>query len=74
MHSSEREPRRGSVSWRARELLAGQRAMVIGLAREGLDLTRFLTAHGASVVVTDQKPADAARRRAIGASSAATRT
>jgi UDP-N-acetylmuramoylalanine--D-glutamate ligase len=33
--------------------------MVIGLAREGLDLTRFLTAHGASVVVTDQKPAEA---------------
>ena len=32
--------------------------MVIGLAREGLDLTRFLTAHGASVVVTDQKSAE----------------
>jgi UDP-N-acetylmuramoylalanine--D-glutamate ligase len=32
--------------------------MVIGLAREGLDLTRFLTLHGASVLVTDQKPAD----------------
>jgi UDP-N-acetylmuramoylalanine--D-glutamate ligase len=32
--------------------------MVIGLAREGLDLTRFLIAHGASVVVTDQKPAE----------------
>ena len=38
--------------------LAGQRAMIIGLAREGLDLTRFLTAHGASVLVTDRKPAD----------------
>jgi UDP-N-acetylmuramoylalanine--D-glutamate ligase len=32
--------------------------MVIGLAREGLDLTRFLTSHGASVLVTDQKPAE----------------
>jgi UDP-N-acetylmuramoylalanine--D-glutamate ligase len=30
---------------------------VIGLAREGLDLTRFLVDHGGSVVVTDQKPA-----------------
>jgi UDP-N-acetylmuramoylalanine--D-glutamate ligase len=32
--------------------------MVIGLAREGLDLTRFLTRHGASVVVTDQKTSE----------------
>lgn len=39
-------------------MLTGQRAMVIGLAREGLDLTRFLAAHGASVVVTDRKRAD----------------
>ncbi len=31
---------------------------MIGLAREGLDLTRFLTAHGASVVVSDQKSAE----------------
>lgn len=29
--------------------------MVIGLAREGLDLTKFLSAHGGSVVVTDRK-------------------
>jgi UDP-N-acetylmuramoylalanine--D-glutamate ligase len=29
---------------------------VIGLAREGVDLARFLSAHGASVVVTDRKP------------------
>jgi UDP-N-acetylmuramoylalanine--D-glutamate ligase len=29
--------------------------MVIGLAREGVDLTRFLVAHGASVLVTDRK-------------------
>ncbi len=39
-------------------MVGGQRALVIGLAREGLDLTRFLTAHGASVVVSDQKSAD----------------
>jgi UDP-N-acetylmuramoylalanine--D-glutamate ligase len=31
--------------------------MVIGLAREGLDLTQFLAAHGADVVVTDRKRA-----------------
>jgi UDP-N-acetylmuramoylalanine--D-glutamate ligase len=36
-------------------MVAGRRALVIGLAREGLDLTRFLAAHGASVVVTDRK-------------------
>jgi UDP-N-acetylmuramoylalanine--D-glutamate ligase len=39
-------------------MLSGQRAMVIGLAREGLDLTRYLTAHGADVVVTDRKRAE----------------
>ena len=38
--------------------MAGQRALVIGLAREGLDLTRFLLTHGASVTVTDQKTLD----------------
>src|SRR5438105_11075344 len=42
-------------------MLAGRRALVIGLAREGVDLTRFLTAHGASVVVSDQKSADQLR-------------
>ncbi len=36
-------------------MLQGQRALVIGLAREGLDLTKFLVAHGASVRVTDRK-------------------
>ena len=39
----------------ARKIVGGQHALVIGLAREGLDLTRFLTAHGASVTVTDRK-------------------
>lgn len=47
-----------AVRDRARQLLAGQRALVIGLAREGLDLSRFLLAHGASVRVTDQKTAE----------------
>jgi UDP-N-acetylmuramoylalanine--D-glutamate ligase len=46
------------VDSRARDLLSGQRSLVIGLAREGLDLTRFLLRHGASVTVTDQKPLD----------------
>lgn len=36
----------------------GVRAVVVGLAREGLDLTRFLGAHGAHVVVVDRKTAD----------------
>ncbi|HEY1297393.1 MAG TPA: UDP-N-acetylmuramoyl-L-alanine--D-glutamate ligase [Chloroflexota bacterium] len=39
--------------------LSGQRALIIGLAREGVDLTRFLTAHGAAVTVTDTKPLEA---------------
>ncbi|MGI9145508.1 MAG: UDP-N-acetylmuramoyl-L-alanine--D-glutamate ligase [Chloroflexota bacterium] len=58
MHSSSSPHQHGQlVSQAARSLVGGKRAMVIGLAREGVDLTRFLTAHGASVVVTDQKPA-----------------
>ncbi len=52
------------MSDRAREMLEGQRALVIGLAREGLDLSRFLLAHGASVVVTDRK-SDAELREAV---------
>jgi UDP-N-acetylmuramoylalanine--D-glutamate ligase len=39
--------------------VGGTRALVIGLAREGIDLTRFLTTHGAQVVVTDRKPPEA---------------
>jgi UDP-N-acetylmuramoylalanine--D-glutamate ligase len=38
---------------------------VIGLAREGVDLTRYLTRHGAEVTVTDTKPR-AALAEAIG--------
>jgi UDP-N-acetylmuramoylalanine--D-glutamate ligase len=41
--------------------LSGQRALVIGLAREGVDLTRFLSRHGASVTVTDTKPHESLR-------------
>jgi UDP-N-acetylmuramoylalanine--D-glutamate ligase len=37
-------------------LPSSERALVIGLAREGVDLTRFLTARGAHVVVADTKP------------------
>src|SRR5439155_24899837 len=37
--------------------LAGQRAVVVGLAREGTDLARYLLAHGAAVRATDRRPA-----------------
>jgi UDP-N-acetylmuramoylalanine--D-glutamate ligase len=46
-----------SAADHARRLLSGQQALVIGLAREGVDLTRFLVQHGATVVVTDRKSA-----------------
>ena len=49
MHSS------NAMATRARRLLEGQRALVIGLAREGVDLARFLSTHGATVLVTDRK-------------------
>jgi len=48
-----------TLAERARALLGGQRALVIGLAREGVDLARFLAQHGARVLVTDTKPAEA---------------
>jgi UDP-N-acetylmuramoylalanine--D-glutamate ligase len=35
------------------------RVLVVGLAREGTALTRFLAEHGAGVTVTDAKPAEA---------------
>jgi UDP-N-acetylmuramoylalanine--D-glutamate ligase len=38
-----------------------RRALVIGFAREGLDLTRFLVDHGTEVIVTDTKSAEALR-------------
>ena len=37
----------------------GQHALIIGLAREGVDLARFLSAHGAQVTVTDVKTPEA---------------
>jgi UDP-N-acetylmuramoylalanine--D-glutamate ligase len=37
----------------------GTRALVVGLAREGTALTRFLVERGARVTVTDVKPAEA---------------
>jgi UDP-N-acetylmuramoylalanine--D-glutamate ligase len=36
--------------------LAGQRALVVGLAREGTDLARYLAGEGAAVTVTDRRP------------------
>src|SRR5215216_74315 len=39
--------------------LRDQRATVVGLAREGVDLARFLSRHGARVLVTDIRSADA---------------
>jgi UDP-N-acetylmuramoylalanine--D-glutamate ligase len=40
-------------------LLAGQRATIVGLGREGRDLARFLSGAGASVLVTDARSAEA---------------
>ena len=37
--------------------LAGVQALVVGLAREGTALARFLVQHGAEVTVTDIRPA-----------------
>lgn len=37
--------------------LSGRRVTIFGLAREGLDLARFLSGEGARVLVTDRKPA-----------------
>jgi UDP-N-acetylmuramoylalanine--D-glutamate ligase len=39
--------------------LSGVHALVVGLAREGTALARFLVEHGAEVTVTDAKPAEA---------------
>jgi UDP-N-acetylmuramoylalanine--D-glutamate ligase len=40
-----------------REALAGQRVVIVGLARQGTALARFFCAQGAHVVVTDVQPA-----------------
>lgn len=39
--------------------LAGRKAVVLGLARTGIAVTRFLTDAGATVTVYDRRPADA---------------
>ena len=36
----------------------GQRVVVIGAARQGVALTRYLIRHGAQVVLNDQRPAE----------------
>jgi UDP-N-acetylmuramoylalanine--D-glutamate ligase len=41
--------------------VSGRRATVVGLAREGVDLARFLSAEGVDVLVTDAKPAELLR-------------
>lgn len=46
-------------SFSAPDPLAGQRAVVLGLAREGVDLARYLAHQGARVTVTDQRSSDA---------------
>ena len=42
--------------------LADQKYLVLGLARQGLALARWLTAQGARVTVSDMKPADQLER------------
>lgn len=38
--------------------LAGQRATVVGLGMEGVDLVRYLSARGADITVSDSRPAE----------------
>ena len=38
---------------------SGQKVVIIGAARQGLALARYLLEHGASVVITDQRPLEA---------------
>jgi UDP-N-acetylmuramoylalanine--D-glutamate ligase len=45
---------------------AGQRVVIVGLARQGIALARFFCAQGAQVVVTDLRPASALQQE-IGA-------
>lgn len=50
-------------------MLHGQRALVLGVAREGTDLLRFLARAGARVVASDQRPADSLGEEARAASA-----
>jgi UDP-N-acetylmuramoylalanine--D-glutamate ligase len=45
------------------EFLVGKRVTVLGLGIEGVDLARYLAAHGASVTVSDSRPAEALASR-----------
>ncbi len=40
----------------------GKKVLVIGIARQGIALTRYLSHHGAEVIVNDQRDIDQLRR------------
>jgi UDP-N-acetylmuramoylalanine--D-glutamate ligase len=46
-----------------RDFLVGKRVTVVGLGIEGVDTARYAATHGASVTVTDTKPAEALTER-----------
>ena len=50
--------RRSSQGMTTDMVFSGLRALVVGLAREGSAVARFLAEHGAHVTVTDAQPAD----------------
>ena len=55
---------------------SGQKVVIIGAARQGLALARYLLQHGASVLITDQRPLEAlepARQSLSGVPGAAER-
>ncbi len=51
---------------RNHEPLAGQRVTVLGLARQGMALARYLSAQGAQVTVSDLRPAEKLRAELAG--------
>ncbi len=55
---------------------SAQKVVIIGAARQGLALARYLLEHGASVVITDQQPLEAlaSARQALGCRSRRSRT
>ena len=63
MKLSKRRPRPSEAGRKRHEVVAssgwqGKRIVIVGLARQGKALARYLTGQGASVVVTDQRSAD----------------
>jgi UDP-N-acetylmuramoylalanine-D-glutamate ligase len=38
---------------------SNQRVLILGAARQGLSLARYLAAHHAQVILNDQRPAEA---------------